>query len=239
MISTSKAIVLKTIKYGDTSLIIHVFTKEHGKIAFIVKGARKVKTKIKANIIQPLSILEIQYRLNSKKEIQLLTEARLLYIYKSIPVDMVKTAMALYLLELINRSIRSKEENTGLFTFLYQFLLALDDVSNYSNWHFIFMLECTKYLGFYPQNNYSEDKCHFDPELGIFEELKVVSFQFDKSVSLALSQLLFSDLWQAHLLQIPKPTAKKLLSELERFFGLHVPNFSEIRSLEVYRQVFS
>ena len=62
MISTSKAIVLKTIKYGDTSLIIHVFTKEHGKIAFIVKGARKVKTKIKANIIQPLSILEIQYR---------------------------------------------------------------------------------------------------------------------------------------------------------------------------------
>ena len=89
------------------------------------------------------------------------------------------------------------------------------------------------------ENNYSEDKCHFDPELGIFEELKVVSFQFDKSVSLTLSQLLFTDLWQAHLLQIPKPTAKKLLSELERFFGLHVPNFSEIRSLEVYRQVFS
>ena len=148
MISTSKAIVLKTIKYGDTSLIIHVFTKEHGKIAFIVKGARKVKTKIKANIIQPLS--EIQYRLNSKKEIQLLTEARLLYIYKSyIPVDMVKTAMALYLLELINRSIRSKEENTAILHFLSRILLALDDVSNYSNWHFIFMLECTKYLGFY------------------------------------------------------------------------------------------
>ncbi len=81
---SSKAIILKAIKYGETSLIIHAYTKEYGKLAFIVKGARKAKAKIQANIIQPLSVVELDFKHSTRKDLHFLNEVRVTHIFHSI-----------------------------------------------------------------------------------------------------------------------------------------------------------
>ena len=239
MSASSKAIILKAIKYGETSLIIHAYTKEYGKLAFIVKGARKAKAKIQANIIQPLSIVELDFKHSTRKDLHFLNEVRVTHIFHSIPSDMAKTAMAMYLLEIVNKSIQSGMENEALFNFIHDFLIALDVHQAYKNWHYFILLECSKYFGFYHNNNYSQEKCYFDPNLGIFSILEAFGYQVDDQLSLILSKLLFESLETIDSVEISKVQRQQLLKELERFYAIHVPNFGEIKSLEVYRQVFS
>lgn len=236
---STTAIVLKAIKYGDTSLILHTFTKSHGKLAFIVKGARKSKAKIKANMIQPLSLIEIDFRLVENKDLHYLNECRMHTIYASLQQDMAKTALGIYLLEILNRSIPQGEEHPSLFDFVQYFLLRMDETKDSTNWHFYFLLELSKYLGFYPTNNFSEENCHFDPDLGIFNSLEAVSYQLEKEQSYYLSLFLFSSLDDIHDHKIQSNIRLSLLKELERFYAHHVPNFGDIRSLSVYRTVFN
>lgn len=232
----AKIIVLKTIKYSETSLIVQAFSSTHGKVSFLVKGARSSKAKLKANLLQPLSVLEVNYVHHKNKNLHPLYEGRLLVIYETIQVDMVKTGLCLYLLEILNRSLSSNEENRGLFEFVMTFLDYLDHHDSYANLHLFFLLELTKYFGFYPVNNYSPEESCFDLELGVF--VAHANPGIPEGYGRLFSECLLATIDTIHEVQTNRADRANLLEYLEQFYQLHLPNFGTIQSLKVMKIVF-
>src|ERR1700750_1569339 len=111
----TRAIVLHTIKYSETSVIAKIYTERFGLVSYIVKGVRSAKSKSKASLLQPLTLLEMEVSPRETKQFQFIKEFRRAYNYRAIPFDIMRSSVALFLLEVISKSIREHEENTEMF----------------------------------------------------------------------------------------------------------------------------
>ena len=147
----TKAIVISTIKYRDTSLIVKLYTKEVGLVSYLLKGILKSKKgKLKAAYFLPLTQLTIVSSHNEKRSLQNLKEAQVNYVYKSIHTSMVKQSIVLFLSEVLGNAIQEQENNVLLYDYLENSLKWFDSHQDVSNFHLLFMLNLTKFLGFYP-----------------------------------------------------------------------------------------
>src|ERR1700739_4007717 len=126
MFHKTKGIVLHTTKFSETSVIVRIYTEKLGLVSYIVKGVRAAKSKAKAALLQPLTLLEMEVSHRENKSLQYIKEFRRAYNYQSIPFDTLKSAIAVFLLEVISKSIREHEQNDEMFDFIYDSLCALD-----------------------------------------------------------------------------------------------------------------
>lgn len=162
----SRAIVIKAIKYGDNSLIVKLLTEQNGLQSFMVKGAFNKTAKIRAALFQPLTLLDI-VSANSHGELGYLKEANIEVPYKSIPFEMNKNAIVLFVSELLAKSIQDSETDKELFVFVHDAMTYLDKAeSNYADFPLKFSVELSRHLGFSPNtSNYKPDFV-FDLEEG-------------------------------------------------------------------------
>ena len=93
MIINTDAIVLKTFSYGETSLISRCFTKDKGKISFIIKGAKSKKNLI-SPYFQPLSFINIIYKENEKRELQIVSKVSFVQVWTQIPLSLRKMSLS-------------------------------------------------------------------------------------------------------------------------------------------------
>ena len=110
----TKAVVLQTIKYGDSSLVVKMFTEESGLQSFMVKGAFGKKSKMKAALFQNMTLLEIVAEIGGSS-LGFIKEISLSHCYKSIPSDIKKTTILIFISELLSKSISESEVDTELF----------------------------------------------------------------------------------------------------------------------------
>src|ERR1035437_6833481 len=169
MIHKTRGIVLRTVDYSDTSLIVKIYTEQFGIQSYLIKGARRKNVSIKGNLLQPLALLELVVYKKEKKQLQTLKEVGAEIHFTSIPNDQAKTSILFFLNEILLKCLQEEEENAELFLFLHETIQTLDSVEkNFSNLHLIFLIRFSRFLGFFPQGNFSDTNSIFDLREGRF-----------------------------------------------------------------------
>lgn len=236
----SKGIVFRIIKYGETSIICDIFTKEKGLRSYIVSGVRMSKTKTKANFYRPLNILEITAYDSESDKLSRIKEVGFSHVYRLINTDVIRSSVALFILEVTRNALKTGEEERELFDYLEKTLITLDTSPKFSPLiHHKFLLDLSAYLGFEPMQNYEENKPVFNLLNGFFEEENAsVQYVMDKETSEILKDLMKYDKEKLENFVIPRKTRQKLLEDLIIYYRLHIPGFKEILSKEVLEMVF-
>jgi DNA repair protein RecO (recombination protein O) len=237
MYHKTKGIVLHTIKYSETSVIARIYTEKLGLVSYMVKGVRSAKTTSKAALLQPLTLLEMEVSHRENKQLQYIKEFRRDYVYRSIPFDMLKSAVAIFLLELISKSIKEHEQNSEMFEFIYESLCVLDRSENLNpDFHLLFLVHFTRHLGFVPHANFSEKNTFFEMTEGMFVSQQREINGMDKRESSLLNELMLANPFSSMPLRITRPERKKMVANLLRYYQLHLENFS-LRSPEILEEI--
>lgn len=237
MLQKTEGIVLKTLKYSESSVITKIFTREYGLNSFIIPGVRSSRNKSKGNLFQPLQILELDVYYHPQKSLLKLKEYRPGHIYTNLYTDMVRQSVTIFAIEVLTKCIHENEVNEKLYDYMRAFLLDTDISSlSKSMMPHVFLLEMSNILGFMP---YIEvpflERSYFNLEAGVFEKNpSFAQVTLDKLESL----LIFDFLDDQHD-NFSKKDRLKVLEILLTYFKFHIPNFKQITSLDIIRQIFS
>ncbi|MBO5811492.1 MAG: DNA repair protein RecO [Bacteroidales bacterium] len=232
----TQAIVLQAIKYGDSSLVVKMLTKEEGIQSFMVKGVFGKKSKMKAALFQNMTLLDVVAEIGNNS-LGFIKEITLSHYYKSNSTDIKKITIILFISELLSKSITESETDTLLFEYIYQSMIRLDEaISDYVNFPIEFALNLSKYLGFYPNfDTYSEGSC-FNLLDGNFKKSQSDIYQIDQELSkkfyLLGTQKNFSEI------SLNNKERRLLLDAIITYYKLHTENIREIKSVEVLRTIF-
>lgn len=240
MICKTRGIVFKTIKYSDNSLIAKIYTEAFGLRSYMIRGVNNKKSTSGKSAFQPLSILDLVVYEKEKGGLQNIREFENIYHYKSLPFDIRKSCIALFMNEIMYRSIHSEEADSLLFQFLHQSLIQLDEIgTSIENYHLSFLAGLSKCLGFSPMNNFSGANHFFDLQEGLFVADQPMHANFlDPSLSMKLFQLI-TDSEHLNTLLVNAATRNELLSKLLDYFRLHIPGFGEVKSHIVLKDVLN
>lgn len=239
MIIATEAIVISTIKYGDTSLIVKCLTASNGIKTYLLKGIlASRKGKLKVAHFQPLTHLDILAVHKDKSNLQQLRETKINYPYKTIYTNPRKNAIALFLSEILNYALHEEEENNPMFQYITKALQWLDTHEAVSNFHILFLLHLTKYLGFYPNTTY-ENYPFFDLQEGNFVPSPSLNPTIKDQNIILLKAFLGTNFDDLHTIKINKESRQCLLDILIKYFQLHLYRFQKPKSLSVLNEVFN
>ena len=236
---TTKAIVLSALKYGDTSLIVKIFTASDGIKSYLLRGVlASKKGKLKTAYFQPLMQLEIVAKHKNKGTLESISEAKVNYYYQTLHTEITKNAMTLFLAEMLSNSILEEEANKDLFSFLEAALQWLDNHNKISNFHLYFLIVLTKYLGFYPDTS-DIAAPYFDLAEGVFLDVITLNPMLLGENLRCFKVFLGTNFDTFHTVKINKENRQQLLQSLILYFELHLQGFRKPKSLAILNEVFS
>lgn len=238
---TTKGIVFKYFKYSESSIIAKIYTEEFGLQSYIVKGVRSKRSQTKLALFQPLTLIELVAFHKENKSIHHLTEVRVAYAYQSIPMEMEKRSVLFFLNELLYRSVKEETANTELFDWLFKTLTWFDlTTGRVHNFHLVFMLQLSRFLGFYPKKTPGKSQSVFDLQEGQFTDNVPDQPQFIKGETVHKLEWLFASTFEgSQSLDINNSDRRKLLDILITYYRLHLPGFGEMKSLEVLKTILA
>ena len=231
--------VLQSIRYGDSSLIVRIYTRDGGLQSYMVKGVRGKTSKNRIAFFQPMTFLRfVQSGKPSRSGLAFMKDSEVLYAYQSIPNEMNKSAILMYLSELLSHTLTQQERNEGLYQFVFQSVVWLDLVeTGYANFPLYFTLELSRFLGFYPQSNYHEH-AFFDMMEGQFVMATPPhQYYLQQEESRTLSCLLNRGIDDLSSLVMNGLQRNNLLDGIITFMRLHAPVFKGLQSHEVLKEV--
>ncbi len=228
----TKAIVLQSIKYGDSSLIVKMLTEEAGIQSFMVKGVFGKKSKMKAALFQNMTLLDIVADFGNNS-LGFIREISLSHYCQSISTDIKKSTIIIFISELLSKSISENEGDTDLFNFIYNSMLWLDEAdSDYTNFPLIFATQLSRLLGFFPNTDTYSENSSFDLLDGNFKTTYNDIYQIDSE----LSKYFYKICNQPTETFIPNNTIRrKLLEAIITYYKLHANDVREIKSYEILR----
>lgn len=237
MYTKTSAIVLRQTKYSDTTTIIHLYTEHFGRLNCVVKGAHAKKSINKAALFSPLSVVEVELAGHPAQDLQRIRESRLLIPFKTIPFDFAKQAIVLFLAEILYKTLKQPIENAELFTFLKYSVCVLDETTAPANFHPVFLMQLSKYIGFFP--NLVGKGRFFDMESGetCYQRPLHPHFLDDSNFEIfrQICQCSYNDMMQVHLNRNQRTAT---LNNILQYYTLHVPEFYGVQSLEVLNELF-
>jgi len=242
LIHSTKGIVLRTIKYGETSVIGWIFTELFGIQSYMVNGVRTSGKTSKAHFFQPASILEMQVYHNDLKNLQRIKDLRWAHLYKNIFSDITKNSVALFMVELLQKNLKQPETNETLFHFCEDAFLFLDiaDAAITANFPIYFAIHLAQILGIRLSDNYSEENNIFNLAGGSFSNEKSATDQLSVEISFYISQFLKTiqpeDLREIKMNRI---TRISILKSLESYYSWHVSEFGTMKTLNVLSEVLA
>ena len=238
MLLATRGIVLKTVKYSESSIIAKIYTEEFGLRSYIVKGVTGKKSHHKKSLLQGLSLLNMVVYEKSTAGLQNIREMEPAFIFKSIPYDIRKSTIAMFLNEIMYKSLVEEVANREMFSFIFNRLQKLDtsDVL-ISEYHIRFLIDFSGYLGFWPRNNFSDKNRFFDMQEGVFVSEKPVHQNFlDGETSRNFSMALQNT---PERICPTQQRRNELLEKIILYYSLHVPAFGELKSFDVLKQVLN
>lgn len=246
MLHSTKGIVLKTVNYSETSVIATVYTAQLGRQTYMINGVRSTKkSRTKAALLQPLTLLDMVVYHRMNKNLQRIKEIKLAQTFVSIPFDLVKSTIALFITELLYKTVKEEEANPLLFDFLYQFIVHLDTTKEaVGNIPLLFLVQLSSHLGFFPFLNFDTQS---SPPLTIFDlqEGVFVSQTPNHEHYLALphsqhlATLLQLATAQQHYLLLSKLNRRFLLQALITYYRFHVEGFTKMKSVHILEEVLA
>lgn len=236
----SRAIVLRIIKYNDDSFIANVLTKETGCRSMIVRISRSKRAAVRHTLFQPPAILSIEWNERPNAELQRPTSVQSAFPFSSIPYDPYKNAIALFLSEFIYHAVRNEPETRIVFEYLERSLEWLDTAEKgFSNFHLVFLLRLTRFLGFAPNIHHAAPGCYFDLRGSFFTETAPLHKDYlnpdDAALVPKLMRMAFGNM---HVFKFNGAERSRLLEYINLYYRLHVPDFPELKSLAVLKALF-
>ena len=238
MIVQTKAIVLSSLKFQDTSLIVKCYTTK-GVKSYLLKGVltKSKKAKLKPAYFQTFTLLQLTANHNDKGRLNYIKEAQVYHPFHSLHTNIFKSTIAIFLSEILSNVLREEEENLALFNYLESALIWLDTNDNFANFHLLFLLKTTKYLGFYPQNN-TQNALFFNLKEGVFTQNKPFANYITNENLTTLKAIIGINFDAVSNLKISATNRQTFLSVLIDYFALHLPEFRKPKSLAVLQSVF-
>jgi DNA repair protein RecO (recombination protein O) len=232
----TRGIVLNFIKFRETSIIARVYTEELGLQTYIVNSVRKKGPGSRIALFQPFTILDMVVYTSPKGGITRISEYKCHYPFTSIPYNIIKSSMLLFLSEVVSRTVKEEEENPALFGFLYRSILTFDTLeTGYENFHLYFLIGLANYLGFGPGSG--------------TEIVSQVAFSGPQNVGQQNPTVIHYQLFEGVLDDLIKnpeqafipngKVRKELLQIIIRYYQLHVDKLGDIRSLQVLSEVLA
>jgi len=239
----TKGIVLRTVKYGETSVIVTIFTELFGIQSYIVNGVRTSTKKGsgKANLFQPGAILDLVAYHNELHHLQRLREFKWSHLYQNIFFDVVKNSVALFMVELLSKTLKQPEANPELFYFAEDAFMHLDkaDIQVAGNFPLYFALHLASFYGFRFSDRYTDQTTYLDLQEGEFVHEHPVHPHFlSDPYSYITSQLL--KVMQPHELsqiKLNQETRRHLLQAYQIYYALHFADFGVMKTLPVLQEV--
>ena len=239
MLIKTKAIVLSKLRFRDNDLIIKCYTQEKGIISFLLRGVLKSKKgSSKIAYFQLLSQLQLELTYKNGRSLQSIKETKLDYLYSSLHTHVLKSAIVMFLSEVLSNVLQEEEENETLYSYLENTLLWLDSQTEYANFHLLFLLKLTKYLGFYPDTTNIDSK-YFNLYEGHFQNELINKYAISGENLVLLKQLLGTTFDTLPAIKINSKQRQSFLSMILLYFELHLGSFKTPKSLQVFNQVFS
>ena len=245
MIHKTKGVVLRAVKYGETSLVLTVFTELFGMQSYMVNGVRTVSKKgsSKAVFFQPSAILDLVVYHNEYKNLQRIKEYKWAYLYQHIFSDVRKNSVAVFMIELLTKCLKQPEANPELFYFAEDALVHLDGSSDSvaANFPLFFALHLAVFFGFRIHDEYSEDKSFLDLEEGLFtsNQPKHSNYLEDKAAEITSYLLKVQQPAELEDLKLNQEFRRVLLNSYELYYRIQIPEFGSLKTLPVLREMMN
>jgi DNA repair protein RecO (recombination protein O) len=239
MLHKTRGVALHVTDYSETSVVVRIYTELFGAQSYLINNVRSTKAKVKANLLQPLTLLDLVVYHKPARDLQRVKEIKALPVLQHIPYDVGKSSISFFIAEILYKVLREEEANDELFDFLFHAIQLLDlQTLNYSVFHHTFLLQLTKYLGFFPHGAYSTATPIFNLSDGLFQSTAPIHPYYLTSTSAEkISLLLNASFEKAAQLGFPYELRKEMLQNILLYYKLHLHNFGELRSLAVLEEV--
>lgn len=224
MICKTRGIVFRFTRFGESSIIVSVFTEAFGLQSYIVNGVRSARASgNKMALFQPLTLLDLVVYHRENANINRIREVKCLYPSHSLSTDIKKAAISMFVCEILNKTVREEAQSQEVFDFILNSLLTLDhQEEGYENFHLLFLIRLSRYLGF-----------------GAHTASQISGTQiFDQTTVEALERLLTAD-YTSKVAGINAGRRREILEALLEFYAEHVESFGVVKSVHVLRDVLS
>lgn len=240
MLTKTQAIVLHAFKYGESRLIIDVFTRQAGRLSFIVTIPKSSKGRIKKQFFQPLSLLDMEFDLRLRVQLQKMGNVHLAYAYSSVPFEPSKLSISLFVAEFLYHALKGEQKNEPLFDYVRFSMEWLDSrQSSVANFHLVFLIHLSRFLGFYPNLEGWQEGCCFDLRAGVFcREVPLHRDFLQPEDAKRMEVLMRMDYPTMHLFKMSHHDRQRLLEIAINYYRLHLPDFPELKSLAVLQEIY-
>jgi len=239
MLHKTRGIVFKTTDFGESSLVVQVFTEKFGLQSYMVNGAKKPKAKIGRNMLQPLHLLDMVVYHKETGNVQRIKELKNAPMLQNIPYDVIKSSLAMFLNEVLYKAIKQQSPDENLFDFVFSAIEWLDhQTAGIANFHLLFLIRLTRYLGFYPDRYLAAEADYFDLKNGTFSKYKPESILYlSPPHTQNFTALLQSTFENIANVKLNNDERRYLISKLLDYYALHIEGFGNIKSHEVLEEV--
>ena len=237
MLLSTNAIVLSKLKYRDNDLIIKCYTQKEGIVSYLIRGVLKSKKGSKTAYYQLLTQLQLVADHKPSRSLQYIKEVKVNYLYSTLHTSVLKSAIVMFLAEVLSSSLQEEEQNDTLYNYLEATLQWLDVNDTFANFHLLFLLNLTKHLGFYPDVS-NINSPYFNLEDGKFQQEKLSKYSISEENLTLLKQLLGTTFDALESITINARQRQSFLSLILVYFELHLGNFKKPKSLQIFNDVF-
>jgi len=242
MLETTQGIVLHYNRYNDDSAIVDVFTLSRGSLSFLVRDRRgQRKGGLHATLLRPLNIVELVFDYRPSASLQRIQELHIAHCYTSLPYNPIKETVALFLSEFLHGTLRNEVQNPDLYHYILYSLQWYDATNaGLANFHVAFLIRLTYYLGFWPNIKGREALPFFDLRDGVGTEIAPPHGLYLKEEEAAILPLMLRmNIRNMHSFRLNRQQRNRILDVLTTYYQLHVPEFRNLRSLGVLREVLA
>lgn len=237
----SRGIVLHILKFKDDQLIADVLTEERGLVGMAVRVSRSRRAAVRHVLFQPLAVLDLEWDERQRASLQRPRAAQVAVPLATLPCDPFKSAMGLFVAEFLLHAVRGESEPHALFAYVVRSLEWLDACGrDFSNFHLVFLLRLSRFLGFMPNVEDYRPGSYFDLRAAVFTRVRPLHPDFLAPEDAALlPKLLRMRYATMHVFRFTGRERSRLLEQMNRYYSLHIPNFPELKSLDVLRTLFA
>jgi len=235
----TEAVVLHTFRYRDHSYIVHLFTREQGKTNCLVKGS-KHKLALSPVLMQPLSLIQVIIDSRPNRTFQYIQESSPIILFNTIPYDPIKNSIALFLSEVLYKTFREAYKENTLFDFIKESILFFDTTTKgVANFHLVFLIKLTHFLGFFPNLSQFHDGVYFDLLNSQFTENGNNPHTLNIQETEAFAHLMRMDYDNMQIFNLSRDQRNTILEHILTYYRLHLPEFGTIKSLDILQQLFA
>lgn len=236
MYTKTNGIILNKTKYAGNAVICSVYTLEYGKQSYIIRNSTSKKNK--SIYLHPLQILEFDVNIKDVQQVYTVRKTNLSYNYNSIPFNVYKSNISVFIAQLLNSLIKEEYSNPDLYEFIKNSCLYLDSIEEgYANFHIFFIIKLCTLIGYQPINNYNKENIYFNLTKGCFISHKIDK-NTNKETAKILHELMKIKIVDINSLQINRNSRNSILDTLIEYLEIHNDGKIKIKSLDIIREIF-